>query len=150
MMTLVKMPVANADVLSAEQLNTQSSPMMLMRSCGLIGRCYVLKERFIGVMSLKVREINRDRPSNLSVVSTLLERLVASQLLSYLNCNNLLPENQSAYSANHSTKTVTTKIISDILMAFDHGEITALADYATESCSTPEFTHYTVCSNPDL
>jgi len=39
--------------------------------------------------------------SNLSVVS-LLERLVASQLLSYLNCNNLLSENQSANRNNNS------------------------------------------------
>jgi len=29
-----------------------------------------------------------------SVISKLLEQLVASQPLSYLNCNNLLPENQ--------------------------------------------------------
>jgi len=32
--------------------------------------------------------------SNLSVISKLLERLVASQLLSYLNSNNLLPVNR--------------------------------------------------------
>jgi len=51
---------------------------------------------------------------------------VASQLLSYLNCNNLLPENQSAYRAKHSTETATAKIVSDILMAFDHGDIAAL------------------------
>jgi len=53
--------VANADLLSAEQLHTQSSPMMLVQSCGLVRRCYVWKERFIGVMSLKVREMNRER-----------------------------------------------------------------------------------------
>jgi len=50
----------------AEQLDTQSSPMMPTRSCGLIGRCYVWKERCIGVMSLKVREINRERCSSSS------------------------------------------------------------------------------------
>jgi hypothetical protein len=65
--------------------------------------------------------------SNLTVLSKLLERLVASQLLGYLNCNNLLPNNQSAYRANHSTETATAKIVSDILMAFDHGDIAALA-----------------------
>jgi len=52
---------------------------------------------------------------------------VASQLLSYLNGNNLLPENQSAYWANHFTETATAKIVSDILMAFDLGDIAALA-----------------------
>jgi hypothetical protein len=65
--------------------------------------------------------------SNLSVVSKLLERLVASQLLHYLNSNNLLPEFQSAYRANRSTETAMAKVVSDILMAFDHGDIAALA-----------------------
>jgi len=65
--------------------------------------------------------------SNLSIVSKLLERLVASSLLSYLNCNNLLPENRSASRANHSTETATVKIVSDILMAFDHCVVAALA-----------------------
>jgi len=65
--------------------------------------------------------------SNLSVFSKLLERLVACQLLSYLNCSNLLPENQSAYQSIHSTETATGKIVSDILITFDHGDIAALA-----------------------
>jgi len=61
--------------------------------------------------------------SNLYVISKSLERLVASQLLSYLNCNNLL----LAYRANHSTEAAAMKIVSDILVAFDHGDIAALA-----------------------
>jgi len=65
--------------------------------------------------------------SNLSVASKLLERLVASQLLCYLNSNNLLPELQSAYLANRSTETAMAKVVSDILMAFDRGDIAALA-----------------------
>ena len=65
--------------------------------------------------------------SNLSVVSKLLEKLVASQILHYLNSNNLLPELQSAYRANRSTETAMAKVVSDILMAFDHGYIAALA-----------------------
>ena len=44
--------------------------------------------------------------SNLSVLSKLLERLVARQLLDYLSAANLLPELQSAYRApHHSTQT---------------------------------------------
>jgi hypothetical protein len=70
--------------------------------------------------------------SNLSVVSKLLERLVASQLLCYLNSNGLLPELQSAYRANRSTETAMAKVVSDILMSLDHGDIAALAllDYS--------------------
>ena len=52
---------------------------------------------------------------------------MASQLLSYLKCNDLLSKNQSAYRANHSTVTATAKIVSDILMAFDHGDIATRA-----------------------
>jgi len=67
-------------------------------------------------------DLQNYRPiSNLSVISMLLE----SKLLSYLNCNNLLPENQSAYQANHSTETATAKIVSDFLIAFDHDLIIA-------------------------
>jgi len=52
---------------------------------------------------------------------------VASQLLSYLNCNNVLPENETAYRANQSTETATVKIVSDIPMAIYHGDIAALS-----------------------
>ena len=65
--------------------------------------------------------------SNLSVLSKLLERLVAGQLVDYLSSHNLLPENQSAYRANHSTETAIAKVLSDILMAIDHGDTAALA-----------------------
>ena len=42
--------------------------------------------------------------SNLSVLSKVLERIVAQQLVSYLKKNNLLPDLQSAYRAHHSTE----------------------------------------------
>jgi len=41
--------------------------------------------------------------SNLSVLSKLLERLVAQQLISYLMAHDLLPDLQSAYRVHHST-----------------------------------------------
>ena len=42
--------------------------------------------------------------SNLSVLSKLLERLVARQLMDHLNARKLMPTLQSAYRANHSTE----------------------------------------------
>ena len=57
--------------------------------------------------------------SNLSVVSKLLERLVARQLLDYLSKSGLLPRLQSAYRAGHSTETAVLKVLSDILLAID-------------------------------
>jgi len=64
--------------------------------------------------------------SNLSVVSKLLEWIVAKQLVSYLGDNNLLPDLQSAYRAFHSTETAVLKVLSDILLALDSGNLTML------------------------
>jgi len=64
--------------------------------------------------------------ANLSVQSKLLERLVARQLLNYLNAAKLLPERQSAYRAYHSTATAVTKVLADILLALDKGDIAML------------------------
>ena len=69
-------------------------------------------------------DVRSSRPiSNLSVVSKLLERLVARQLLSHLQRSGLLPRLQSAY---HSTETAVSKVLSDILLASDAGDLSAL------------------------
>jgi predicted DNA-binding protein len=73
-------------------------------------------------------DVRSYRPiSNLSVMSKLLERLVAQQLLNYLNISKLLPELQSAYRARHSTETAVLKVLMDILRAVDAGDLAALA-----------------------
>ena len=64
--------------------------------------------------------------ANLSVLSKLLERLVARQLVSYLNAARLLPDLQSAYRAHHSMETAVTKVLSNILTALDTGDIDML------------------------
>ena len=64
--------------------------------------------------------------SNLSVLSKLLERLVARQLLDYLTTEKLLPDLQSAYRSFHSTETAVLKVMSDILRALDNGDIALL------------------------
>jgi len=72
-------------------------------------------------------DVRSYRPtSNLSVVSKLLERLVARQLLDYLNKYGLLPRLQSAYRVGHSTETAVLKVLSDILLAIDSGVLSAL------------------------
>jgi Reverse transcriptase (RNA-dependent DNA polymerase) len=65
--------------------------------------------------------------SNLTVLSKMLERLVAKQLLEYLTVADLLPALQSAYRVNHSTETAVLKVMADILHAVDNGDIAALA-----------------------
>jgi len=72
-------------------------------------------------------DVRSYRPiSNLSVVSKLLERLVARQLLTHLDTSGLLPRLQSAYRAGHSTETAVLKVLSDILLAIDSGDLSAL------------------------
>jgi len=65
--------------------------------------------------ALKKPQLNPTTPSNyrpisnLSFVSKLLERVMAKQLTAYLESNNLLPANQSAYRRGHSTKTAMSR-----------------------------------------
>jgi len=65
--------------------------------------------------------------SNLTVLSKLLEKLVARQFLDYLSVNQMLPDQQSAYRAFRSTETAIAGLMSDILLAPDTGDIAALA-----------------------
>jgi len=79
-------------------------------------------------LSLDSADVKNYRPiSNLKVTSMLLERLVASQLMKYLQENKLLPDHQSAHRAFCSTETVIARVLSDIYTALDSGDIAALA-----------------------
>ena len=64
--------------------------------------------------------------ANLSVLSKVLECLVAQQLIAYLSSLWLLPQLQSAYRARHSAETAVTKVLSDILFALDAGDVSML------------------------
>ena len=73
-------------------------------------------------------DVRSFRPiSNLPVVSKLIERLVAKRLLNYLTTNVMLPKFQSAYRSHHSTETAVAKVLSDILLALDEGDLACLA-----------------------
>ena len=76
---------------------------------------------------LNAAEVGSYRPiSNLSVISKLLERLVAKQLTDYLNTADLLPWFQSGFRTGHSTETAILRVLSDILAAVDGGNVAAL------------------------
>ena len=91
-----------------------------------------LKEAYITPLlkkpTLDSNDINNCRPiSNLSVLTKLLEKAVCKQLVSYLDANNLMPRNQSAYRRNHSTESALTKVCSDIKSAIDNGNLVLLS-----------------------
>ena len=76
---------------------------------------------------LDAADMGNYRPvSNLSFMSKLIERAVASQLNDYLVANGLLPRFQSAYRKGHSTETAMLRVWSDILMAADRRHVTLL------------------------
>ena len=86
-------------------------------------------------ISPRLKKVDMDPPdvrsyrpiSNLSVInSKLLERLVARQPIAHLKSTGLLPRLQSADRINHSTETAVLKVLSDILLAIDAGDLSAI------------------------
>ena len=77
--------------------------------------------------SLDPNNLKNYRPvSNLSFISKLLEKSVASRLNQYKDEFDLREINQSAYRKGHSCETAILKIMSDILLACDKNQCTLL------------------------
>ena len=75
---------------------------------------------------LDATNVQSYRPiSNLSVVSKLLEWIVAQQLNNYLMSANL-PSLQSGFRPGHSTETAVLRVLSDLLEAVDDGDVATL------------------------
>ena len=64
--------------------------------------------------------------SNLSVNSKLLEHMGSKQLVKYLKDNDLPLDLQSAYRANRSSEMAVLKVLADILLALDSGDLAML------------------------
>ena len=64
--------------------------------------------------------------SNLSFISKVVEKVVASRLLTHLELNDLSNPNQSAYRKNHSTETTSLKITNDITTNMEKKRVTVL------------------------
>ena len=71
------------------------------------------------------QELNTFRPiSLLSTISKVLERAVHSQLMNYLNKENLMNERQSGFRSKHSTSTCLTEICDMLYDNLDKGRYT--------------------------
>ena len=76
---------------------------------------------------LDLEVLKNYRPvSNLTFVSKILEKVVASRLDDHLSRNNLMDSLQSAYRPYHSTETALIKVQSDIAQALDRGSVAVL------------------------
>ena len=72
-------------------------------------------------------ELKNYRPvSNLTFLSKLLENVVQVRILAFFDRNRFMPKMQSAYRRFHSTETAVTKVVSDLLLAADGGQMSAL------------------------
>lgn len=77
--------------------------------------------------SSKVEEIKDLRPiSIVPILSKVLERIVCSQLTTYLENENILPVVQSGFRKRHGTDTALAHVIDDIITATDTGKVSAL------------------------
>ena len=83
----------------------------------------ILKKR-----CLDHNDLNNYRPvSNLCFIAKILEKLVLSQVSSYLKSHNLYNTCQSAYRPGHSTETALLKVVNDLFLSLNKGNISVLA-----------------------
>ena len=72
--------------------------------------------------------MNNYRPvSSLFFIVKILEKVVLSQVSSYLNSHNLCNTCQSAYRPGHSTETALLKVANDLFLSLSKGNISVLA-----------------------
>ena len=70
--------------------------------------------------NLDATDVKNYRPvSSLTFVCKVVERLVSERLVCFLQENNLMPVEQSAYQKHHSTETPLRRVISDLLSSMD-------------------------------
>jgi hypothetical protein len=86
-------------------------------------------------LNIDASDVSCYRPiTNLSVLSKLLERVVAAQLVDYLRTYNLMPPLQSGFRPGHSTETAVLKVLSDIRQAVDQDDVAALMFFGPLGC----------------
>ena len=83
----------------------------------------MIKKRCLGH-----NDLNKYRPdSNLCFIAKILEKLVLSQVSSYLNFHNLCNSCQSIFCPGHGTETALLKDVNDLFLSLNKGNIFVLA-----------------------
>ena len=73
-------------------------------------------------------DLSNYRPvSNLCFIVKILEKLVSSQVSTYLNSHNPYNAYQAAYSPGHSTETTLLIVFNELFLSLDKGNISVLA-----------------------
>ena len=96
---------------------------------GIFPQCFksalvspILKER-----CLYHNDLNNYRPVyNICLIAEILDNRVISQVSSYLNSHNLYNTCQSAYRPGHSTESALLKVINDLFISLNIGNISVL------------------------
>ena len=112
------------------RLATDSEELTVGLSSGIFQQCFnsalvtpILKKR-----CLDHNDFNNYRPvSSLCFIAKILEKLVLSQVSSYINSHNLCNTCQSAYRPGHSTETAHQKVVSDLFLSHIKGNKSVLS-----------------------
>ena len=97
---------------------------------GIFPQCFksALVTHILKKKCLDHNDLNNYRPvPNLCFIAKVLEKLVLSHVSSYLNSHNLYNTCQSAYRPGHSTETALLKVVNDLFLSLEKGNISVLA-----------------------
>ena len=92
---------------------------------------------------LKKPGLDPDSPNNYSPISNrpflskILERVVAKQLITYLDTNDLFELFQSGFRSKHSTETALLKLTNELLLSSDTGSLNILILLDLSATHTP-------------
>ena len=105
---------------------------------GIFPQCFksALVTSIIKKRCLDLNELNNYWPvSNLCFIAKIREKLVLSQVSSYLNSHNVYNTLQSEYCPGHSTEIALLKVVNDLFLSLNKGNMSVLAllDFSSAS-----------------